>query len=373
MKDHLFYISGSIGYHWYVMPKEYQGRENFDVAPMTYAEADELIEVFLLENDFDQFFNDNAEPVDFWTDVGGMERTSLAFDYANQFLQDHPHYGTIHHEDGSTEQKLVDQVVFVSDGRPDWEPDPFNKALTAAQPIKDRGIKIFTICQWAGLDGSNPWLVPALENKDINLLDLPFDTEHLFMSLISSDSPAGATTVFNNTGHVENMYYGEITSFTRYDDEDNTFGKYALYPSEKTAEAYCKTMINTAINQDTESVSVDITYAGGSAEIRDSISDAFDITDPAQVSVYAVPYVPENIGEDGIPTDMVRDESDPMYGHVSSLRWGTDSTTEDETEEDNSECIDIMNKVNISISCNLVSISGWNYEIYSLRDYDKDI
>ena len=373
MKDHLFYISGSIGYHWYVMPKEYQGRENFDVAPMTYAEADELIEVFLLENDFDQFFNDNAEPVDFWTDVGGMERTSLAFDYANQFLQDHPHYGTIHHEDGSTEQKLVDQVVFVSDGRPDWEPDPFNKALTAAQPIKDRGIKIFTICQWAGLDGSNPWLVPALENKDINLLDLPFDTEHLFMSLISSDSPAGATTVFNNTGHVETMYYGEITSFTRYDDEDNTFGKYALYPSEKTAEAYCKTMINTAINQDTESVSVDITYAGGSAEIRDSISDAFDITDPAQVSVYAVPYVPENIGEDGIPTDMVRDESDPMYGHVSSLRWGIDSTSEDETEEDNSEWIDITNKVNISISGNLVSISGWNYEIYSVRDYDKDI
>ena len=82
------------------------------------------------------------------------------------------------------------------------------------------------------------------------------------------------------------------------------------------------------------------------------------------IRVYKVPRIPENLGPDGIPTDM--DDNN----EVGAFRWGRFSYTED--GEIKSEWIDISDEVTVFVSGSTIRVSGFDYEDNAVVSYDKD-
>ena len=122
-------------------------------------------------------------------------------------------------------------------------------------------------------------------------------------------------------------------------------------------------MENVAIAQVAESNTSVKGYASDSSYIKDTVTDPFEITDPYQVEVYAVPRIPANLDENNMPVGVETDIMSPDYGIVTDFVWADWETG----------WIDISDQVSLKVSGNTVTVTGWDYEKNVVTNYDKDL
>ena len=339
MAEHLFYISGCIGFNQFVKVKYYKGNELWDIAPLTEEEASALKTALHVKNDLDDYKAGKED-----TDMADGTKTYLALDRAYEFVNAHPHYGNRYNSDGSTRTERSDQVVLITDGGPNRILNAEQVTINAAQRIKNLGIKIYGVFEnYGGLGG----LQAAIDAQDITKLSYNSDIGAITLGLITSDSPKGGTVT--------------DTSFSVNSDPDNTFGKYTNF--HNSLKDLTDIMENVAIAQVAESNTSVKGYASDSSYIKDTVTDPFEITDPYQVEVYAVPRIPANLDENNMPVGVETDIMSPDYGIVTDFVWADRETG----------WIDISDQVSLKVSGNTVTVTGWDYEKNAVTNYDKDL
>ena len=347
MAEHLFYISGCIGFNQFVRVKQYNGNELWDVAPLTSEEATALKTALHVKNDLADYKagKDN-------TDMADGTKTYLALDRAYEFLNAHEHYGKCYNHDGSTKTVRSDQVLLITDGGPNRIQNAEQVTVDKAQKIKNLGIKFFGVFeQYGSTDG----LQAALDAQDITKVSYDDDSGAVTLGMCSSDCPKGGT-IGNGT-------------FSPNPDPDNTFGKYTNFHNSLTD--LTAIMTNVATSQNALSNTSVKGYASDTAYIKDTITDPFEITDLSQVAVFAVPRIPKNLDENNIPVGVETDPSSPDYGIVSDFVWAEQSYEVDGVPE--TGWIDITDQVSLNVSGNTVTVTGWDYEKNAVTNYDKDL
>ena len=353
MANNLIRVSGIIGYNNHI----YNRYRNVDGLPVNSDTAVEtLTNASRLQNDLDSYLagNDN-------TDMQEMTRTDLALQQAETWIN----------EEGTPEQSYV---VLMTDGCPTlkesgrgWcrdlvSDDGFvlnmssknaNDSLRTARRIKDAGSVIDTVyIQWdQGELAAKAYETGKIEDINCEM----WGHMPVFLSLVSSDYPKNGTfgtdgTFFNGT-------------YTYEEDSRNKFGQHVYLST--TIDDLQDYMISLSSKIDSTGVSLERTgYASSSSYIQDTISMPFEKQAGIDIRVYKVPRIPENLGPDGIPTDM--DDNN----EVGAFRWGRFSYTED--GEIKSEWIDISDEVTVFVSGSTIRVSGFDYEDNAVVSYDKD-
>ena len=364
MEDHLMKITGVVGYN----NRTYDKYHNPDgKAVLTDVDVNQLTKAAHIKNDYREYYENGRTD----TDIQDCTRTDLALKKAESWINPDNYENTI--------------TVVLTDGAPyGWGPEgkvtyeyessnllmmtaqSSNAALQTARKMKDNGAHIYAV---------------YLGYADVRELDNAFSSgriekvpcwsthpsKHIasiFLTLMSSDYPKNGILGYTNKAQGEITYPFDYTY--GYDaDSRNHFGKY-IYLPEKIDD----------LVQDVSSIPGRIDaagsnnkreYAGATATAHDEVTDPFDIMDASEVRVYKVPRIPENLDEEGIPTDADED------GIVTNLRWGEQYITEGSSVT--SEWIDITDdpRISVSVKGNIVEVTGFDYEENAVTDYDKDL
>ncbi|MCD8362300.1 MAG: hypothetical protein LUC98_04945, partial [Lachnospiraceae bacterium] len=241
-----------------------------------------------------------------------------------------------------------------------------NDALTTARKIKDGGTTIYGVYVYYGNCNA---LQTALLTGNID--DVPAETdtevwkiyaEHMvsavFMSLCASDYPR------NGTLGTSGRYYNYTYSYGA--DSGNHFGKYSFFTSSGDGIVKSISSIPGLISNDATASVTESGYASGSSYFTEEITDPFEITDESAITVYQVPWVPANLNEKGIPTDM--DEK----GNVAEFRWGEQYTYDENGDYVEYEWEDITDQVSCTVIGNTIKVTGYDYEANAVTNYDKD-
>ena len=347
MEDHLFFITGCIGFNQRVKIKKYNGNNLWDVAPMNETEAAALKAALHVKNDLADYKAGKDD-----TDMADGTKTYLALDAAYNFLQSYPHYGKRYNNDGSTCTVRTDQVVLITDGGPNRIQNAEQVTVNEAQKIKDLGIKIFGVFeQYGSTDG----LQAALDAQDITKVSYDSDHGAVTLGMCSSDCPKGGTI-------------GDH-SFWPNPDPENTFGKYTNF--QNSLADLTDIMLGVAMAQKAQANASMKGYASDTSYIKDTITDPFEITMASQLAVYAVPRIPASLDENNIPVGVEKNKTSPDYGIVSDFVWAEQSYLVDGNPE--TGWIDITDQVSLNVSGNTVTVTGWDFEKNAVTNYDKDL
>jgi len=228
-----------------------------------------------------------------------------------------------------------------------------NSSLRTARSLKDRGVTIESVL--VGLNLSD-LLIKANETGKIEdvLENDEFGFLAQFLSLISSDYPKNG--IMGTNGRIFDFTY------TYEMDERNGFGQHFVNAKGDWLEDILS--VPPKIDGISASSTKETGYATSGAIIQDAISAPFEKRAGMDIQVYKVPRIPQNLDENGIPTDI--DENN----EVANFRWGREYYDEGDTT--NSEWIDITNQVSVSVTGNTVKITGFDYEENAVTNYDKD-
>lgn len=106
-------------------------------------------------------------------------------------------------------------------------------------------------------------------------------------------------------------------------------------------------------------------YASGAAMLEDQLTDVFTIPMKRDdVRVYKVPRVPAHMDENNVPTDM--DEN----GRSADFTWGQRSYLDGDNAT-LSDWVDITDEVGLQVTEDNIRVSGFNYEMNALTDFNK--
>ena len=109
----------------------------------------------------------------------------------------------------------------------------------------------------------------------------------------------------------------------------------------------------------------DAGYASSGTVLTDELSDVF--TFPLKrdsVRVYKVPRIPAQMDGNGVPTD--QDEN----GRSNHFRWGERFYT-GANDENLTDWIDITEEVGLTVTEDTLSVTGFDYEVNALTDFNK--
>lgn len=355
MREHLIYIGGIVGYNNHLY-HEFESA----LAPTTDEEAQQLIDKAYIKNDYEQYYRYGRQD----GDLQDMTRTDIAMQWASQRVN----------ALGDAENT---SVVLLTDGCPYgygdeynvtyyYESSPYtaftvqaaNDALRTARGMKDKGVTIYSIY----LSYANPeQLAGAFASGDIkDVLPLLPGTHisSIFLSLLSSDFPKnGMFSYAQRAGNKVNFPVVETSNSGWYDGSDprNFFGKYIYLPEEVNTLIDSATSIPNRVDGGATNTAKG--YFGAGSIVHDEIADPFEVTTGAEIKVYQAARVPADVtGEGQKPTSIDGDG----YVH-SGFRW-----------ESVDEAEDITDLVAVTVENGVVEVTGYDYEAYTVTDYDKD-
>ena len=362
MQDRYMRITGIIGYNNKVYEK-YHNPAGRNV--LTDLDVGDMVRAAHINNDYAEWVDDQDGDYD----LQDMTRTDLGLDRARSWINQSNYENTY--------------IILLTDGAPygygpegsinyTYESSEYtamsaqnaNDALRTAREMKDNGATIYSV--YFGY-GNVEDLSAAFSTGDIHRVPLPgVHITSVFLSLISSDYRKNGTMPYNGIEQSGHVKYPFTYGFTYEETSQDRFGKYIYLPQD----------INQII-QDISSLSGRIDsegslnkrgYAGSTSYVHDEVSDPFEVTDSTGIQVYQVPRIPVNLGPDGVPTDM--DEN----GVVTAFRWG-EQYVDDGDGGESTEWIEITNDPGIAVSVknNIVEVTGYDYELNAVTDYDKDL
>ena len=382
MDDHLVHIDRAVGFHSRVLPKSYNGTTTWNAAPTTDAEAAAIKTALTISE----------------SSLGSGTGLFAAMDWIYNELSGRDHWGDVHITTTETISQRTDYLIVVMDGIPDVKGerysskttsakgDDVNSAIRTAEGIKASGVKIYGIWDRGISYGSIRPAVEANNGKgDITKLPMPCSNilPQLFMGLLTSDSPRGGNIVYNNKKVIDGLHIFHLDvpgmtwdpnqCYTVAEDSENGFGRYTLFGDSATdITGIMKTVVSDIMAEG--SASTLTTYTGSGSYVYDVISDPFEVTNPDNVQVYAVPRVPANLDADGKPVGVETDETSDDYGLVQDFRYGYEIVPGTEnTGSPQTEWINVTDQVVVSVRGNVVKVSGWDYESNALTPFDKDL
>lgn len=360
MEDHYMRITGIIGYNNHTYDR-YHNEAGLDI--LDDLDVTRLVNAAHITDDYAQWIPDQ----DGNYDIQDMTRTDLALAKAESWINE-DNYDNTH-------------VVLITDGAPYgygpegsvnyiYESSTYtmmsaqnaNDALHTAYTMKSNGATVYSV--YLGY-GNVEDLNAAFSTGDIYKVPLP--GEHItsiFLSMVSSDYPKNGQLQYSNQAQ-GSVTYPFNYKFTFSPTPQDHFGKYIYMPQDVNQIIQDVSSLPGKI--DAEGSKNQRGYAGPTSYIHDEITDPFQISDTTGIRVYQVPRIPVNLGADGIPTDINDD------GIVTEFRWG-EQYVEDEEGNVTSEWIDISTDpmLNISVKNNIVEVTGYDYELNAVTDYDKD-
>ena len=348
MQEHLICVTGIVGFNNHV----YQRYRNSNGLPV---DSDEALNTLISA----AHLNNNS------TDMQTMTATWMGLEQAEQWLR----------EDGDLDHGYV---VMITDGEPTsrdtrgWDYDMVdangnaiinmsstsaNKALTSARRMKDAGTYSETV--WVDFDTKRS-VEKALSSGDIrDVTEMPgVGARAIFMSMVSSDYPKNGT--FGTNGR---KFSG---TFSFENDPRNRFGENCHFVYSKIDLQ--NNLVNIAPKINMLGYDMDTKYNGMTSYVQDVISDPFEKMSSRDVQVFKVPRVPANLDDNGVPTDL-----DPSTHMVSSFTWGSESYTDPNNPSTAlTDWIEITDEVVVSVTENMVKVSGFDYESNAITCFDKD-
>ena len=360
MEDHYMRITGIIGYNNHTYDR-YHNEAGLDI--LDDLDVTRLVDAAHITDDYMQWISDQDGDYD----IQDMTRTDLALAKAESWINQDNYENT--------------HIVLITDGAPygygsegtvtyKYESSTYtmmsaqnaNDALHTAYTMKSNGATIYSV--YLGY-GNVEDLNAAFSTGDIYRVPIP--GEHItsiFLSMVSSDYPRNGQLQYSNQAQ-GTVTYPFNYKFTFSPTPQDHFGKYIYLPQDVNQIIQDVSSLPGKI--DAEGSKNQRGYAGPTSYIHDEITDPFQISDTTGIRVYQVPRIPVNLGADGIPTDINDD------GIVTEFRWG-EQYVEDEEGNVTSEWIDISTDpmLNISVKNNIVEVTGYDYELNAVTDYDKD-
>lgn len=360
MESHYMRITGIIGYNNHTYEKYHNAA---GLAVKSSLDVSRLASYAHVKDDYEQWITDQSGNYD----MQDLTRTDLGLAKAQSWI--------------NTENYENTHVILITDGAPygygpegkityEYESSEYhmmsaqnaNDALRTARTMKDNGAKVYGV--YIGY-GNLEELNAAFSTGRIEKVPLPsVHISAVFLSLVSSDYPKNGGLGYSTTPQGHLTYPLDYTAQKTATPQD-CFGKYIYLPQDVNQVIQDISSLPGTI--DIEGANSKRGYAGPSSYIQDEVTDPFQITDTTAIQVYMVPRIPANLDEDGIPTDIDHD------GIVTDFRWGEQYIDNGDGTED-TEWIEITNDPSISVTVknNIITVTGFDYELNAVTDYDKD-